>query len=143
MGPEEQIVEILRSKGYKATPQRISVARCVLTNKHHPSAESIYDEVKRVHPTISLSTVYNTLNVLKELNLVQETGLNENGVRFDSNTETHINLVCYKCGEIFDVDEPLLEEDLKRVERRTGFKRMGQRIDVYGFCRRCARNMEK
>src|SRR4030042_255780 len=143
MGPDEEMMEVVRSKGYKATPQRISIARSVLTSGKHPSAESIYNEVRRFHPTISLSTVYNTLHVLKELNVVQEIGFNDIGVRFDPNTKPHINLVCNRCGEIFDVDEPLLEEALERGERRMGFKMTGQRIDVYGFCKRCTRDLEK
>ncbi len=142
MGVDEQIMEVLRNNGYRATPQRISVARCVLTSREHPTAESIYNEVRRLHPTISMSTVYNTLHVLKELNLVQELEFNEIGVRFDPNTKPHFNLVCNRCGEIFDLDEPLIEEALERVERRVGFKRTGQRVDVYGFCRRCTRDLE-
>lgn len=142
MGVDEHIMEILRKNGYRATPQRVSVARCVLASRRHPTAESVYDEVRRQHPTMSLSTVYNALHVLEKLNLVQELGFNEIGVRFDPNTKTHINLVCKRCGEIYDVNEPPIEEALERVERRVGFKRTGQRVDVYGLCKRCARELE-
>lgn len=143
MIPDEQIMEMLRNKGYKATSQRISVARTVLASREHPTAESIYNEVKRFHPTISLSTVYNTLRMLKDLKMVQELGFNDISIRFDPNTKPHINLVCNRCGEIFDADEPLLEEALTRVERRMGFNVAGQRLDIYGFCKRCVRELEK
>jgi Fur family peroxide stress response transcriptional regulator len=139
MGPDEQIVEVFRSKGYKATPQRISVARSVLTSREHPSAESVYKEVKRVHPTISLSTVYNTLHVLKELNMVHELGLNCIGLRFDPNTKPHINMVCSRCGMVRDLEDPLFEEALERVEKRTGYKITVQTIELYGLCKRCIR----
>jgi Fur family peroxide stress response transcriptional regulator len=142
MDVEDRIMEILRNNGYRATPQRVSVARCVLSSSEHPTAETIYNEVRRRHPTISLATVYNTLHVLEELNLVQELEFNEIGVRFDSNTKTHVNLVCRLCGEISDVDEPLIEEALIRVEKRARFKRSGQRVDVYGLCKRCANKAE-
>jgi Fur family transcriptional regulator, peroxide stress response regulator len=64
-------IEALRIKGYKATPQRIAICRIALHSREHPSALSIYDEVKKVHPTVSLATVYKTLQVLRDLDLVQ------------------------------------------------------------------------
>lgn len=143
MGRHEKILEALRNKGYRATPQRISVARTVLASREHPTVETIYNEVRRSHPTISLSTVYNTLHVLKELNMVQELGFNDVGVRYDPNTMPHVNLVCKSCGEIYDLDEPLLNDVLQQVERRTGFRITGQRIDVYGLCKRCAKDLVK
>ena len=50
-------------KGYKATPQRIAICRIALYSREHPTAQSIYNEVKKVHPTVSLATVYKTLQV--------------------------------------------------------------------------------
>ncbi len=141
MDLDAKITESLRNNGYKATPQRISVARCVLTSNEHPTAETIFNQVQREHPTISLSTVYNTLHVLQELDLLQELGFNDIGVRFDPNTKPHINLVCRRCGRIIDVDEPLIDEALDHVDRKLGFKRSGQRIDVYGYCKRCAKEL--
>lgn len=142
MDLDEKITEVLRNNGYKATPQRISVARCVLTSREHPTAEAVFNQVQLEHPTISLSTVYNTLHVLRELDMLQELGFNDNGVRYDPNTKPHINLVCRRCGHIIDVDEPMMEEVLSRVEKRLGFRRSGQRIDVYGYCSICHKELE-
>jgi Fur family peroxide stress response transcriptional regulator len=65
-------IEALRRKGYRATPQRIAICRFALHSRDHPTARRIYNEVKRVHPTVSLATVYKAIQVLKELDLIQE-----------------------------------------------------------------------
>src|ERR1017187_6053469 len=87
-------IEALRKKGYKATPQRIAICRIALHSREHPSAQSIYDKVKKVHPTVSLATVYKTLQVLRDLDLIQELNLPESKARFDSYMKPHVNLIC-------------------------------------------------
>jgi len=139
LDPDERIAKVLGDNGYKATPQRLCVARRVLEANDHPSAQNIYEDVRRANPTVSLSTVYNTLTLLRRLNLVHETLGPDSGRRFESNTRPHINLVCTRCGEIQDVDEPLMEDALARLQAITGFTRTDQCIDVHGVCSRCAR----
>ena len=65
-------IETLRKKGYKATPQRIAICQFALNSRDHPTAQQVYDQVKKIHPTVSLATVYKTLEVLKSLDLIQE-----------------------------------------------------------------------
>jgi Fur family peroxide stress response transcriptional regulator len=64
------IIKALRGKGYKATPQRIAIGQFVLHNHAHPTAQRIYSEVKKVYPTVSLATVYKTVQILKEADLI-------------------------------------------------------------------------
>jgi Fur family peroxide stress response transcriptional regulator len=136
MSSGNKIIEAFRSKGYKATQQRIAIAKTVLNNKKHPSAETIYEEVKQVYPTISLSTVYNTLHVLRDLDLVNELAFHDN-TRYDPNTEIHVNLVCEKCRKITDLVDLELKEFIKRVSKKKGFTVTGHRLDIYGLCRDC------
>ena len=77
-------IEALRNKGYKATPQRIAICRIALNSRAHPSAQQVYDEVKKIHPTISLATVYKTLEVLRDLDLMQEINFPKGQARSDS-----------------------------------------------------------
>ena len=77
------IIQALRSKGYKATPQRIAVCRIALSSREHPSVQKIYREVRKTHSTVSLATVYKTLNILKESGLVQELNFSQGQKRFD------------------------------------------------------------
>jgi Fur family peroxide stress response transcriptional regulator len=136
MSARDKIIEAFRTKGYRATSQRIAIADSVLNSKKHPSAETIYEEVKQVFPTLSISTVYNTLHLMKDLNLVNELAFHDN-TRYDPNTEIHVNLVCERCREITDFEDPELEEFIKRVTKKKGFTVTGHRLDVYGLCRDC------
>jgi len=131
-------IEALRSKGYKATPQRIAICRFVLNSRDHPSAQQVYDEVKKIHPTISLATVYKTLAVLKDLNLIQELNLPQGQARFDSYMKPHINLICLRCGSIADLDDNSAIEIIRKVAAAAKFKPKGQRIDIFGICRKCS-----
>jgi Fur family peroxide stress response transcriptional regulator len=127
----------LRNKGYKATPQRIAICRIALNSRTHPSAQQVYNEVKKIHPTVSLATVYKTLEVLRDVDLVQEINFPKGQARFDSYMTPHINLVCLKCGNITDLDDMVIEEITRKVTSFTKFKPTGQRVDVYGICQKC------
>lgn len=131
-------IQALRSKGYKATPQRIAICRIALNSRTHPSAQQVYDEVKKTHPTVSLATVYKTLEVLRDLDLLQEINFPKGQARFDSYMNPHINLVCLKCGSITDIDDKAIKEIIRKVTAPTKFKPTGQRIDVYGICQKCS-----
>jgi len=97
---DQQLITKLRSKGYEVTPQRLAICKLILSSKDHPSAEQIYQEVKKTYPTISLATVYITLDLLKKLGLVQELGFSDRSSRYDPNNSQHINVICPKCGKI-------------------------------------------
>jgi Fur family transcriptional regulator, peroxide stress response regulator len=130
-------IDALRRKGFKATPQRIAICRIALNSRAHPSAQQVYDEVKKIHPTVSLATVYNTLEVLRDLNLVQEINFPKGQARFDSYMKPHINLICQKCGVITDLDDATVEDIRRKVAAATKFKPTGQRTDVFGICQKC------
>jgi Fur family peroxide stress response transcriptional regulator len=131
------IIEGLRKKGYKATPQRIAICRFALYSRDHPTAQRIYGEVKKVHPTVSLATVYKTLQILTEHGFVQELDFPEGQARFDSYMEPHINLVCQRCGNIQDLDDPAARQIVARIAATAEFTLTGQRLDIYGICKTC------
>jgi Fur family peroxide stress response transcriptional regulator len=118
---DARIIQALREKGHKATPQRIAIYRFVLSSREHPSAQRVYDEVKKGYPTVSLSTVYKTLQILKELRLVQEVSLPQGKLRFDPNVKPHFNLVCLECGSIVDVDGAEAQRLISRIEDSAKF----------------------
>ena len=132
------IIDALRKKGYKATPQRIAICKVALQTSTHPTAQEIYKKVKEEYPTISLATVYQTLKVLKELNLVQELPFFQRKIRFDPYTKPHINLVCLKCGAIKDLNDPTAQLIVDKLTNSAEFKVNGQRIDIYGICKKCS-----
>jgi Fur family peroxide stress response transcriptional regulator len=131
-------IEALRSKGYKATPQRIAICRIALNSRAHPSAQQVYDEVKKIHPTVSLATVYKTLEVLRDLDLVQEINFPKGPARFDSYMNPHINMICLKCGNITDLDDVTVKEITRKIAAAKKFKPTAQRVDVHGICQKCS-----
>ncbi|MCW3982736.1 MAG: transcriptional repressor [Candidatus Bathyarchaeota archaeon] len=134
---ETTIIQALRSKGYKATPQRIAICKTALASREHPSPQKIYTEIKKTNPTVSLATVYSTLGILKEGGLIQELNFPQGQTRYDPNLEPHINLVCTNCGKIFDLDDPTARELVKRAAAKAEFTPTAQRVDVYGVCKHC------
>jgi Fur family peroxide stress response transcriptional regulator len=133
------IIQALRNKRYKATPQRIAISRLVVRNREHLNAQKIYEEVKAVFPTVSLATVYKTLQTLSKLGLIQELSFPQGQARFDAYMKPHINLVCTKCGRITDAEDHAAREMVERVSSVAKFTVTGQRFDIYGICDRCRR----
>jgi Fur family peroxide stress response transcriptional regulator len=131
------IIETLRKNGYKATPQRIAICRFALHSRDHPTAQRIYKEVRKMHPTVSLATVYKTLQILTQHGLIQELDLPQSQARFDSYVGPHLNLACVRCGNIQDFDDDAAQELVGRVAAKAEFTWTGQRLDVYGICKIC------
>ena len=134
---DRHIVEALRRKGYKATPQRVAICRYTIPLRDHPSAKKIYEIVRKQYPTVSLATVYNTIDVLKELHMLQELPMIDGDTRFDPNVEVHINLVCLQCGSIRDFDSRAIEDMVTKVAKTARFDVRGQSLAVYGVCQDC------
>jgi Fur family peroxide stress response transcriptional regulator len=131
-------IDALRKKGFKATPQRVAICRFAIQSREHPTAQRIYDEVKKTHPTVSLATIYKTMQILGELNLVQEIDLPNSQARFDPNMHPHINLICTNCGTIQDLNTEATSEFIQKVTATTKFAPTGQRLDIYGVCQKCS-----
>ena len=134
---DSSIIKALREKGYKATPQRIAISRFVLHTHTHPTAQRIYSEVKKVYPTVSLATIYKTIQILEEVGLIQELNLPKDQTRFDPNMEPHAHLICLRCKSINDWINPLISQIIDRASIETGFAAGGQNFDIFGFCSSC------
>jgi Fur family peroxide stress response transcriptional regulator len=132
----QELITTFKKQGYKVTTQRLAICKLVLNRNDHPTAEEIYQELKKEYPTISLGTIYKTLHLLKEFGLIQELGFNE-GIRYDPDMELHINIVCSKCGRIYDYKAKNVEEMWNIIISDLGFKPKGQRIDIYYECDDC------
>ena len=138
MEKDSTIITALRNRGYKATAQRIAISRYALANRQHPSARQIYSGIRSTHPTVSLATVYKTLQVFRELGLVQELTFPEQEARFDSYVKPHINMICERCGNITDAEDKNTQEIINAA-KRAQFAVSSVRIDINGTCQQCAR----
>ncbi|QDI89510.1 transcriptional repressor [Candidatus Nitrosopumilus sp. SW] len=132
----EQIVDSLRDEGFRITPQRIAIVDYLLKTEDHPNAERIHKVVRKRHPMVSLSTVYKTLELLREKKLVNEIEV-DGEARFDAHTDEHINLVCMKCGKIEDLDEKSLREIQTKAAKKSKYLILKSNFELIGYCSDC------
>jgi Fur family peroxide stress response transcriptional regulator len=114
----------------------------VINTDEHPSAEHIYEVIKKEYPMVSLSTVYKTLELLRKKRLINEIEVNGQS-RFDANTDEHINLVCMNCGKINDIDEDSIKAIQSRAEKKSKYMIVRSSFDLYGYCSSCKPKLEK
>jgi Fe2+ or Zn2+ uptake regulation protein len=101
----QELAEVFRANGRKVTPQRQCIFRIIQGDTSHPSAEAVYTAARSEMETISLKTVYQTLNDLAEMGEVLPLDLGTGTMRFDPNVESpHHHLVCRGCGKVADLD---------------------------------------
>ena len=138
----DRIKKQLHAKSYKLTPQREATVRVLLENEEdHLSAEDVYLLVKEKAPEIGLATVYRTLELLTELKVVDKINFGDGVSRYDLRKEGadhfHHHLVCIECGAVDEIEEDLLVDVEKIVERDWDFKIKDHRLTFHGICRRC------
>ena len=127
----------------RATKQRESILKVLRNTRSHPSADQIYDEVRKAIHNISKGTVYRNLQVLQEDGAITELNLNGTVSRFEVKQESHYHFRCEQCGRVFDLDEPVNSELDDRVARRTGFKITHHQIEFRGLCKECQQLSKK
>ena len=133
----EELLKKYRKKGFKLTPQRIAILKYLEGNTSHPTAENIYMAIKEKNPTVSFSTVYNTVESLKERGEILEITIDPERKHYDPNPNPHNHIVCTVCNRIGDVfvdysgvmnlPPDVLEE----------FTVTGNHVDFYGVCGEC------
>lgn len=133
----EELTEIFRATGRKVTPQRQSIFRVLYGADDHPTAERVYEIVKQEMPTISLRTVYQTLNDLVAMGEVHAVDLGTGSGRFDPHIDPHHHMVCIGCGWVSDVEEEFPQVTLP-VAAGSGFEVATTEIVFRGRCASCA-----
>ena len=124
----------------RKSKQKDSILRVVKETKSHPTAEWIYEQVKKEIPNISLGTVYRNLKLMKQRGELSEQGLSGILSRFDGNVQNHYHFRCEQCGRLFDVDEPVDKAIDKRVAQKTGFVVSHHCLEFRGLCNDCQRS---
>jgi len=119
------------------TKQREAILKILRNTKAHPTADQIYDEVRKIIPNISKGTVYRNLQVLQEDGSVTELNINGTLSRYEAKQADHYHFRCEKCGRVFDLDEPVNEELNERMSRKTGFEISHHQTEFRGLCKDC------
>ncbi|AEE16907.1 Fur family transcriptional regulator [Treponema brennaborense] len=135
------IADKLTEWGIRPSVQRIQIYQYVCSNPVHPTAETVYAALAPVIPTLSRTTVYNTLKLFAEHGLVQTLIIEDESVRYDADTSAHLHFKCTECGNVFDIDSDYTPQSYAQfaAELPTGFTAHKIQVCVWGTCPECER----
>lgn len=135
----QNMLNALKAAGYRITPQRKAICQTLADSEEHPSAQMIFDQLRPEFDNLSLATVYNTLEALTQLgvvNILGEIGA-DTAVRYDADTGPHVNLACVRCHRIIDIPSKHVSDLDAEVEQTSGYALLGARVLYYGLCPDC------
>ena len=137
----ETICQKLQEKDYKLTPQRKTILKVLLDNKEeHLSAEDIYQIVKPHYPEIGLATIYRTLELLADIDILQKMNFDDGKARYEfSNHDEHHHhhLICLKCSKVIEFNDDLLDVLEKTISEKKNFEVIDHKLKFYGYCSGC------
>jgi len=103
----------------------------------HPTADEIYEMVRKKLPRISLGTIYRNLEILSECGLISKMEIGGIQKRFDATTENHYHIRCTVCGRVDDIDGEVFENIADRFKDLNGYKVVDHRLELVGICPSC------
>jgi Fe2+ or Zn2+ uptake regulation protein len=135
--PQPNHRERLRDAGLKATGPRLAILAALETDRTHPSAEQIHSRLAASHPSLSLSTVYSTLETFVEAGLIRRVNPREGKLRVDGTRGDHDHAVCRGCGAIFDVDRERFPLPEPPATLPRGLEVVSVRVEYEVVCAAC------
>ena len=147
---QESFKKKLKEKGLKVTNQRLLVLQVLAENKdRHLTAEDIYELVKEDYPEIGLATIYRTVQLLLEMQLVDRISLDDGCARYEigeffdgEERHHHHHLICKTCGKVLPFKDDLLDELERHIEEETGFHVLDHELKFYGQCSECRKKQK-
>lgn len=138
----EVLKERLKKKGYKLTPQRRATINVIIDNQgKHLNTEEIYNLVKERCPEIGLATVYRTLQLLDDMQVISRINLDDGCSRYEFNAHEddhqHHHLICQCCGSVTEVEIDLLEHLEEEIEKNHDFLIKDHKVKFFGICSKC------
>ncbi len=136
-GIREKLDEFIRRKGLRRTTQRERIAEAAFSRDEHFTAEELFDRVRKLDNETSRATVYRTLGMLVEADLLRQIDLGESQVTYDPNFHdrpSHNHLVCTDCGRVVEFEDGNVDIQTECVTRRLGFKAVRQSIKIEANC---------
>lgn len=135
---EKIFIDALIGAGYRLTKQRRAVCAYLANTDTHPTPYDVFAEISHSHPEISRATVYNTLNLLKQLGVITEISLGDDHARYETDINPHVNLICLRCHSVTDYAEaPPVDTLYTQIQEQTGFYPVTSQTEVLGFCQEC------
>ncbi len=133
----EKYITMLRSRGFRMTPQRQAILRILLEADSHLSALEICELAHQAMPGLTEATVYRTLSFLTEQGLVLAAHIGSGQLVYEIAGRPHHHLICRACGYSQDIDHAWLEQLYQEFEERTGYRIDGMHVTFFGLCPHC------
>ncbi len=134
----------LSERGYKMTPQRKEILKIFVehSDKHHMSAEDVYNLLRKSDSEIGLATVYRALDLLSELGILVQVEFGDGCARYELNTADpkvhhHHHLICVKCKRVIEFEEDLLDDLETTIAEESGFRILNHEVKFFGYCKDC------
>lgn len=118
--------------GLKMTGQRKIILRVLDESEDHPAVDMVYERARKIDPSISMATVYRTLNLLSEMDLVVRHDFNENFSRYEVNMEHHHHLIDVESGEVIEFQDSDIEVMKQEIAKKLGYDLIECRLELYG-----------
>jgi len=132
------LIDKLKNSGMRITPQRIAICQMRSESMAHPTAAMIYECIRRQYPSLSLATVYNTLDTLAGLGAITVLGrAGDDNLHYDGNTSFHVHFACISCHKIDDIAFPEITGVDFNAANWPNYKLLGASFIYYGLCPDC------
>jgi len=128
-----QVVDVLHAAGKRVTPERRLLLRVIASNPHLDVNE-IYLQARKDDPRLNLSTVYRTVKMFTELDLVDASHLGQGHDHYEIRLKNHYHCICLGCGKVIEIPALLR---LKNVGKKYGFDVIGGKVELFGYCKDC------
>jgi Fur family ferric uptake transcriptional regulator len=135
----KKFMKVLRNENLKLTPQRVEIFREVCDSDEHREAEEIYLALRERDVHVSRSTVYRTMNILYQHDLVRRMNIGDGKWRYEHwlDCHQHDHLICIRCGTIVEFMNPQIEEIQKNVADKFNYKLVKHVHQLFGLCKQC------
>ena len=138
MSAQIKLVEQLKSHGIRVTPQRAIILDAIENMSGHFTAEDVYAAVQKVSSYINIATVYRTLELLKELDVVTDSDMGAGATHYALRTHgPHHHAICRVCGRSFEFPHALLETPIARLNVEYDFVADAHHVVIFGWCTGC------
>jgi len=133
----DMAIKILKKKNIRLTPQRLELINILSQGNKHWTAEELYHILNERMPSVSITTIYNNINLFCELDIVKEIQFGEGLSKYEWKKKDHYHIVCKLCGDMVDVWYPTLKEVEAVAESISKYKIRSHNLQFYGVCSQC------
>jgi Fur family transcriptional regulator, ferric uptake regulator len=132
--------EYLTKQGLNLTRQREAILKVLMELDVHLDIDQLYDKTKKKDPSIGRATVFRTVKLLQECDLVQEVSSSNGRSKYELKADRphHDHMICMECGRITEFQSPMMERFQDEAVRRHGFKALWHRHEIFGRCKDCS-----